>query len=135
MAIKYDANKWKQSTSKEAGRFTFVHTTGDGYAMVIAERLSIPIDSLPDIALHNAQDADPNARITFQDKRRVNGVDLWFLNIDAVVSGIPVTYYGYYYSGQSGTVQILTYTGRSLVPEYEKDFIDFLNGFRLMGQF
>jgi hypothetical protein len=131
MSVRYDSKKWKQKTSKEPGRFTFEHSTGDGYAMVIAERIGIPTDSLPDIALSNARESDPNARITFRDKRTVNGVEVWFLKLEAMSSGVPLTYYGYYYGGKSGTIQILTYTGTNLVKEYEKDFMEFLNGFRV----
>ena len=131
MAINYNSKTWKQNASKESGHFTFDHVRGDGYAMVIAERIGIPLDSLPEIALSNAKEVDPNAHITFREKRVVNGVEVWFLKLDAETSGIPITYYGYYYGGKSGTVQVLTYTGRNLVPEYEKDFMDFLNGFRV----
>jgi putative serine protease PepD len=132
MGVTYDSKKWKQTQSKEGGRFEFDHVTGDGYAMVIAERIEIFTDSWPEIALANAKKVDPTARITFQEKRRVNGIEVWFLKLDAVSSGVPLTYYGYYYGGKAGSVQVLTYTGRTLVSEYEKDFVDFLNGFRLM---
>jgi hypothetical protein len=30
------------------------------------------------------------------------------------------------------TIQILTYTGTNLVKEYDADFMEFLNGFRVM---
>jgi hypothetical protein len=36
--------------------------------------------------------------------------------------------FGYYYSGKAGTVQVYTVTETSLLPKYEKDFMDFLNG-------
>lgn len=128
MSIKYDPRKWKQTTSEDSGRFTFKHNSGDGYALVIAERISVPTDSIPDIALANVHNADPNARIIFREKRHVNGVDVWFLKIDAVVDKIPIVYYGYYFGGKYGTVQVLTYTGKDLLSDYEKDFLEFLNG-------
>ena len=114
MGVRYNPKKWKQTTSKEPNRFTFEHSNGDGYAMVIAERIGIPTDSLPDIALSNARESDPNAQITFRDKRTVNGVEVWFLKLEAKSSGVPLTYYGYYYGGKSGTIQVLTYTGTNL---------------------
>jgi hypothetical protein len=134
MGIKYDPQKWRKTESKDPGRFTFRHIVGDGFALVIAERLEVPIDSLPAIALANAQKMDSNARITTKEKHDVNGVDVWFLKIEADARGIPFTYYGYYYGGNSGTVQMITYTGRNLASEYEKDFMEFLNGFRLMDK-
>jgi hypothetical protein len=44
---------------------------------------------------------------------------------------VPVTYYGYYYGGPAGAVQVLTSTGRSLIRSYEKDFLEFLSGLRV----
>jgi hypothetical protein len=129
MSIKYDQNKWKQKTSGKPGHFEFEHSSGDAYAMIIAERIAFPTDSLPDIALSNAKDADPNAAITFREKRRVNGVDVWFVKIEGVLEKTPFIYYGYYYGGKNGSVQVVTYTGKSLMAEYEKDFMEFLNGF------
>jgi len=131
MSLKYDPTKWKQTASGESGRFTFQHRDGDGYGMVIAERISVPPDSWPEIALSHAKDADPNAKIIFQEKRSVNGVDVWFLKLAAESSKIPLIYYGYYYGGEGGSAQVITYTGRNLSSEYEKDFFEFLNGFRV----
>jgi hypothetical protein len=129
ISIKYDQKKWKRRQLAEKGRFFFTHSSGDGYAMVIFERWPAPTDSLPDIALKNVRKTDPDANIVFREKRKVGGVDVWFLKIDAVVSNVPVTYYGYYYGDKSGAIQVLTYTARTLISEYDREFMSFLNGF------
>ncbi len=86
----------------DAGRFSLKLKAGDGYGLVITERVPIPPDSFPSIALENAKKADPKAKITFQEKRKVNGLDVWFLKMEAVVKGIPLSYRGYYYVGKGG---------------------------------
>jgi tetratricopeptide (TPR) repeat protein len=134
MQVVYDQRRWQQSPSTQPGRFQFAHTKGDAVAMVISERLAVPFDALPDIALSNARSTDPGARITVKEKRNVGGVDVWFLRIEAEPKNIPFTFLGYYYSGGAGTVQIITYTGRNLISEYEKDFMAFLNGFSVTSQ-
>jgi len=131
VSVQYDPKKWKQRPSNEVGHFTFAHSSGDAYAMVIVERIPIPIDSLPDIVLSNLQSADPNATIVFKQKRRVNGTDVWFMKSDAEVNKVPFFYCGYYYGGKGGTVQVVTVTGKTLFSEFEKDFMDFLNGLRI----
>jgi hypothetical protein len=128
MSVKYDPKKWKQRRSDEVGHFTFTHSSGDGYAMVIVERIPTPIDSLPDIVLSNIHSADPNATIVFKEKRTVNGTDVWFLKMDAEVKTVPFIYCGYYYGGKGVTVQVVTFTAKTLFSEFEKDFLDFLNG-------
>jgi hypothetical protein len=52
--------------------------------------------------------------------------------MESVSHGIPFAFEGYYYGGKAGTIQILTYTGTNLVKEYDADFMEFLNGFRVM---
>jgi hypothetical protein len=129
VSLKYDPDRWKPTTSPDEGEFALSYSSGDGHALVIAERMVVPLDAIPDIALANAQSADPNAKVVFRNKRKVNGVVLYVLKIEVTVDTVPVVYSGYFYAGESGTVQVVTYTPKTLLPEYEKDFMDFLNGF------
>jgi hypothetical protein len=94
----------------------------------MGERLPMPFESLPDIVLSNVRSEDPNATMTLKQKRRVNGVEVWFLKMDAELNGIPLTLCGYYYSGKSGTVQVVMFTGKNLFSEFAEDFMGFLNG-------
>jgi hypothetical protein len=61
--------------------------------------------------------------------RVTNEADLYFLKIEANVDTVPMVYCGYFYAGENGTVQVVTYTAKALLPEYEREFMDFLNGF------
>jgi hypothetical protein len=79
--------------------------------------------------LANAQSVDPQARIVFRQQRRVNGVDVRFLKIEAEVDSVPMVYWGCFYGGEYGTVQVVTYTAKTLLPEYEEAFMDLLSGF------
>ncbi len=128
MSVRYDPAKWRTMPSGSSGRFNLLHAKGDGYATVIVERIPVSLDALPDIALLNARKLDPDAAITFREKRNVNGVDVWFLKMEATAKGAPLTYYGYYYSCDAGTVQVLAFTGRRLIAEYDPDFLQLLNG-------
>jgi hypothetical protein len=129
ISLKYDADLWNQAAPHKDGEFLLLHSSGDGHAVVIAERIAVPLDAIEDVALANAQAVDPSAKVVFRHKRRVNGVVLYFLKIEANVDTVPMVYSGYFYAGENGTVQVVTYTAKSLLPEYEKEFMDFLNGF------
>jgi Putative bacterial sensory transduction regulator len=128
LRVRFDPRKWTSTEAGDTGRFSLKHKAGDGYGLVIVERVPIPLDSFPAIALENAKKADPNAKITLQEKRKVNGLDVWFLKMEAVVKGIPLSYRGYYYGGEKGAVQLLTFTSSGLLGEYESDFLALLNG-------
>ena len=131
ISVRYDPSKWIQAPASDTGRFEFSYVPGEGVAVVIAERAVMPADKVADMALANIRQQDSGARTTLKQKRRVAGVDVWFQIVDATIKGMPVTYYGYYYGGPAGAVQVLTYTGRSLAAVYEKDFLEFLDGLRV----
>jgi hypothetical protein len=128
----YDPQKWKQ-VNGETGRVSFNHANGDGYGLVLTERIVVPLENMRNIALSNATSAAPDAKITFEETRVVNGTKLLCLQIKGTIQNISFIYFGYYYSGKEGTVQILTYTAANLFDEYKGDFEEFLNGFVLDG--
>ena len=130
--LSYDPARWTQEAGTDRTKMTFQHADGDGYALIIRERLQMSLDALKEIALSNAVQAAPDARIVFEEPRVVNGTKVLCLIIEGTTSGVAFTYYGYYYSGKSGIVQIVTYTGQNLFEEYKPDFEDFLNGFEVV---
>lgn len=54
------------------------------------------------------------------------------LTVDATVQDIPFTYHVYLYSGDEGSVQLLTWTGRKLFQENKASMEAFLNGFEVV---
>ena len=98
VSLKYDPALWKQVEPHNAGEFVLLHSSGDAHALVIAEPIAVPLASVQDVALANAQAADPNAKVVFRDKRRVNGADLYFLKIEANVDTVPMVYCGDHYA-------------------------------------
>ena len=96
--------------------------------MLIAERLSIPTETLKKIALANAKEAAPDVRVISEEKRTLNGKEILCLKMIGTMQNIPFIYYGYYYSGSEGSLQVVTYTVQNLFDEFKSDFEDFLNG-------
>jgi hypothetical protein len=128
-ALAYDPAKWTLLPSDKPGRRQLNHREGDGYAMVIAERLQMPMATLKNIVLQNARTAAPDSKIIREEQRTVNGVPVTCMELTGTTQGIPFRYFGYYYAGKSGTIQVITYTGDTLFPEYRTDFEELLNGF------
>jgi hypothetical protein len=125
-----DPAKWNTEGSalNPDAEFSLRHTSGDAYVVVIAERLAIPIATLKNIALEKAKSVAPDAVIVLQEERIVNETKLWNMRIDGTIQGIPFTYYGYYWSGQAGALQMIAYTGKSLFDEFKAEITDLLNG-------
>ena len=126
--LSFDPAKWKQAPSTAPGRFGFAHLAGDGYAMVIAERIEMAPDALANMALTNAREAAPDARVVMDDNRIVNGTPVRCLQIVGTMQGITFKYFGYYYAGPAGTIQVITYTSSSLFDEFAADFEGLLDG-------
>jgi hypothetical protein len=122
--------KWQQDHGPVSGptEFKFTHKNGDGYAMVIPERITMPLDSLKEIVLDIAKRAAPDAKIISEQMKVVNGQKILAMKMEGTIRGIPFVYYGYYYAGEAGTLQVVAYTGKSLFKEYEQEFTEFLNG-------
>ena len=126
----YDESKWRIASRQadEPTRTKFDLLSGDAYALVISEGLSIPLMSLRQIAIDNAKAAAKDARVVFEEKRVVNGMEALFMQIDGTIQEIPFTYLGYYYGGKQGAIQVITFTGQNLVGKYKSEMEDFLNG-------
>jgi len=127
-----DPQKWEQDSSEENPiKITFNHKKGEAYAMVISERAGMPIETLKNIAVANAKKVAPDAKIASEEKRVVKGKELLCLKITGTIQGIPFIYYGYYYGGSEGTLQVMTYTASNIFDEFKQDFDDFLNGIQI----
>jgi len=131
-SIWYDDSKWILAPkADEEGRIEFRLKRGDGYAVAIIEELGMPSSTLKEIALENAKSAAPDTRIVFEETRTVNGKEVLCMKMEGSVKGIPFRYYGYYYGGKAGSIQLLTFTGTQIFSKYEQDFLEFLNGHQI----
>jgi len=119
---------FSKGTDKDAYEFQFQKKSDDLYAMLIAEKTQIPIETLKEIAISNAKDAAPDIKVIKEEYRNVNGKRVFMMQMAGTIQGIRFTYYGYYYSNSNGTIQLLAYTGESLFNEYETEIELFLNG-------
>lgn len=114
--------------TEEDAEYNFQLKGKDLYAMLISEQMEIPLETLRMAALENARSAAPDIKVVSEEYRIVNGQKVLMLHMAGTIEGIKFTYFGYYYSNSSGTVQLITYTGTSLFSEYKSDIEKFLNG-------
>jgi len=127
--IWFDPAKWKVRKSDTPPKeFEAIHVSGDGYGHIIAERISVPLDNLKNIAVNKAKSVAPDLKVYSTEYRTVNGVKVMVLKMGGTIEGIPFVYYGYYWSGKAGTLQAVMFTGENLFSQYFPDFVEFLNG-------
>jgi len=124
-----DPKKWTQEPSEEDPlKVSFDHKAGDAYAMMISERIGLTTDMLKNAAVANAKKVMPDVKIVSEEKRVVKGKEVLCLKLTGTLQGTPFIYYGYYYGGSEGTLQVLTYTAANIFDDFKQDFDDFLNG-------
>jgi hypothetical protein len=100
----------------------------DLYAMLITERIIIPMETLKKAAIQNALQATPDAQVLYEDYRMVNGLKVLCMQLKGTVQGIKFMYLGYYYSDGHGTVQFTAWTSENLWNSYRESATELLNG-------
>lgn len=128
--LNYNPIKWKiePKTDNEDAEYEFEHVKGSAYCMAITEKMEIPMETLKDIAFNNLKESAPDSKIELAEYRKVNGKKVLHMVMSGTMQGVKFVYYGYYYSNENGTTQLICYTGRKLLDDYKADFEDFLNG-------
>jgi hypothetical protein len=122
---------FKKADDVNQAEYQFQLKGTDLYGMAITEKIQIDLDNLTQLALENAKDAAPDAKIVTREYRIVNGNKVMYMEIEGTIQGIRFKYLGYYYSDSSGSTQYLTYTGENLVSQYKNHIEKFLNGFSI----
>ncbi len=133
-ALYLPPDTWKKSATPQNpdAEVKFIHKDGDMMAMVIAERIEIPAAALAKTAVDKIKSLDKDAKVIREEKRIVNGKEVLCLVISAKVHDISFIYYNYYYSGDEGSIQVVTWTGRNLFKEVKPELERFLNGFEII---
>lgn len=72
--------------------------------------------------------AAADAKVSKEETRVVNGKQVLAMVIEGTVEEIPFTYYGYYYSGKQGAIQLVGFTGQNVFAKYEAEFTKLLDG-------
>jgi len=115
-----DPSTWSPPDKKGnvAAEYEFVHVKGDGQAMVIPHANSVRPGTWKEIVLENARRVAPDARITREETTIVNGAEVLLLQTTGTAPAGPFVYYGYYYAGKQGAIQVITYTRPELLEQY-----------------
>lgn len=132
--VSFQPKIWKKIPPAELNSdasHAFSIVDGDGYAMVIYERIGIPVVSLGQIALEQALTVAPDLELRKTEYRTVNGKEMLCMEMGGTMQGIEFTYFGYYYSDDNRSIQFISYTGTSLFNELRDTFEQLLNGLEI----
>lgn len=120
---------YMSSPENEDSEFFLNNKSAEIYSIVISEDVQIPIKNLRNIALINARDTVENLIIIEEEYRNVNNAKVLYLSFEGEIEKLPVRYYNYYYSGEDGVVQFITYARKDVAITEQNSMFDLLNGF------
>lgn len=131
----YNSDDWERvppgKINAEA-ELAFKHKKTDIYSTVITEEIEIGVGMTYKVAIMNAEEGSGNpVKVLKKEIRNVNGVEMLHTVFEANFAGFEATFVNNYYSGEFGTVQILTWTSTNIVDKYYQDMLDLINGFEL----
>ena len=125
MTLWYNADKWNLLPDTVYGNseYAFEFQNGELIAMMITERMQVPLSRIKEAAIASFKKEGSEGRIAEEQKIVVNDTEGLLLKIDALVDGIPVSYLNGYFSTREGTFQLITYTAYNLFDSHRNDMM------------
>jgi len=117
------------SSDQDVTEFSFNNKNVEIYGLMISENAKIPLENLRNIAIINARDNVENLKLIEEEYRLVNNLKLLYLCYEGEVEKLPLRYHNYYYSGEDGIVQFITYARKDIAVKNADRMLNLLNGF------
>jgi hypothetical protein len=129
IGIYINPTKWSfQKEGDSDTEYTFTLKGEDLYGQIINEKIEVPLENMKSIALDNFKNVAPDAEIINQEYRYVNNLKILMLHMEGKSQGVSFFFYGYYYSNENGTTQLVAYSSKPLFDSYYGDIQELLNG-------
>lgn len=133
----YSPDSWTVPSAMGSPEYdlAFVHMSKGAYAYVLYGKEKLTLESLRDYAWYNARRVIDESKISYDKQLEINGQQVLCLKIEGWYYGepeAPLVYYGYYYTGDMGSIQFVVYTTESLFQSLQQEIKALLNGFIVM---
>ena len=100
----------------------------DLYGLVVSERIIIDPEKRMEIHIDQFLMGAADAKVIKKERRKVNGVDATYAEITGTFEGIRFSYFNIYTSNDTGTTQIMLWTGHNLTERYKSHIEKILSG-------
>lgn len=129
-ALWVNPKQWVPATEKqgEHSDFELEHETGNAQVIVMSSKDFYPFDLFMKGFMDGMKEVAPDIEQVSSEDRTVNGAKLKFIRLKCTMNSMPITYFGYIYSGARGSVQVLVTLPSEIADELYPDIENALNG-------
>ncbi|OJJ15054.1 hypothetical protein BKI52_40010 [marine bacterium AO1-C] len=107
---------------------TFTAKEGQIYAAFAVDTTQIPLELLKTQTHLTNLKIDPKAKILKEEYRMVNGLKVLFVKRQAVLEASEFVFLDYYFSGKYGTIQVVTFSTKAFINQYQDFCEKLMNG-------
>jgi len=126
-----DDAKWQQTSGMNVQAGIQLKNSDDtAYAMLIYDGLEIPLESMEELMILNANNLDPNSRVISSEKCNVGSLTGQLITYTAESAGLNFIFFSFVTASKKGTIQFTCFTLESAFEGLRDDFIDLISGFQ-----
>ncbi|MXZ75090.1 MAG: YbjN domain-containing protein [Gemmatimonadetes bacterium] len=134
--VRYNRSDWiERPEGAEANvdiDMVYQHSSSEVFVAVAANRMQIPIETLPDLALDDIRSVFPDAEMTNRGFRTVNGLESVYWEHTLTTSGVKFSYVSHAYSNSNGTLRIIGWTTPNLIEVHRSTIESFVAGLEVI---
>ncbi len=132
-SIEYDPSTWvlQREVSNKDSEYEFYHSNGDAYAMLIYEKIQIPLNVLETAAIDNLESVASDVKVLSREIIQLGDKPVLSIQCEGTITNVPVVYRAYLSSGEQGTLQFVTGISKYSFDEYQHDCQTLLRGLKL----
>lgn len=124
-----DIKKWTYTKSeKHEAEFVFNLKTAPIQALMLCEKNAAPLLIVRDAVVSNIQKIVPDAKITHQEYRTVNGQSVIQIELIGTVQSVQCMYWGYISNASTGSTTWLGFGTYELMNQHKAEVETLLNG-------
>lgn len=128
--FQFSESKWKllKKNLSRHSDYTFELLSAPCYGTIISGSSPMDSDMLKEVARNNLKRGARQIEVVEEKEIKHNGASGYYLKMEALMETSRLTYFGYYFGGQNGTVQVLCWTDRSNAHKLQPEIEQFLSG-------
>ncbi len=132
-SIEYDSSTWvlQREVSNKDSEYEFHHSNGDAYAMLIYEKIQIPLNVLETAAIENLESVASDVKVLSREIIQLGDKPVLSIQCEGTITKVPVVYRAYLSSSEQGTLQFVTGVSKYSFDKYQHDCQTLLRGLNL----